>query len=424
MANFLTSETACLDYSDYTSSQDLLDLVSDFCDILTGQTAGDYGVNLVSRDEHGNDARKEAANLYFRLDNDSVGEYVEDYSTQNGRFTGLYLEPANYGLSFVVQSTCNRSYNICVEIAEVDDRTYYLTIGSAGLGYLDYQVITGQFNNSTFYYNAYVSTFDIRYPDGYTGPEVPDRPLLGKYSSFSNIRVFPNQLSFSLQNPDIYGVSLPSYYNVRYRLYNSSDELIYENYVGPEEPLGLNKVDLSEITHQKLRLETYVFITPPFAPANDIIIITPVQQMIDYNGETYAILGGELLDGCTDSFCESPKAPSPLSPYGPVVEALGGGPLTEIALLPLNVLLRVGGVFSNTYCAPINFSIPFGSETLSILAPCMTEVYKDIGFIVYVDIFGSVLSFIIIYNTYVWFAKWVDDTLSLRENSAGLWGGI
>lgn len=426
MANF--QNAACEDgWSEYTDDQETIEKISDFCKIISGTLEGDHGITMMSRNPSVTGDNYEAAQVYYRADKTVSANYYDNLNTSNGSFKGLFLDDSVQILEFVVSPYCNRNIGACVDIYEDKDTNtvYYLNI----VGKSGYQTLPGAVAGTLqdyFVRSALYTTFRVNYPEDYSGSRIPKKPKLGKFSSFSNIMVFSDRLSFTLQNPSLDGLNLPYGYGVRYRLYDSNDELIYSKSYSGSEFLGQQeRVDLSGVPFQMLRLETYVFISPPFAPADDIIVITPVTQMINFDGSTYTILGGSDLEGCTDTHCEVPVRENGwLDPYGPLVKGLSGGPLSDIVLLPLRLSGTVMGALSDSSCQPLNFDIPFHNTVLKINAKCMNEVYSDIGYTAIIEGFGLILSTIIFYNTYVWFAKYIDDLLSLRENSAGLWGGI
>lgn len=99
------------------------------------------------------------------------------------------------------------------------------------------------------------------------------------------------------------------------------------------------------------------------------------------------------------------------------------GPVDSILTLPVQLAQGILNVFtgSNT-CAPIN--VPLGIIDYTLQIPCMSP-YFDIAQVNIVwNVVGAIISAFLIYNTLKWLYKFVDDTLTLRENNSTMWGGL
>ena len=102
------------------------------------------------------------------------------------------------------------------------------------------------------------------------------------------------------------------------------------------------------------------------------------------------------------------------------------GPLDTILTLPLALLNNLTTNL-NKQCNPVIVELPFVEENITL--PCITTLYEQMG--VLNTIFqtaGIVASAFILYNYLLKLYKWVDDTLTLRENTMpgyfdDNWGG-
>lgn len=98
------------------------------------------------------------------------------------------------------------------------------------------------------------------------------------------------------------------------------------------------------------------------------------------------------------------------------------GPVDSIILLPLNFINTLIDKLSGT-CSPVNLPIPF-MDNKYIILPCLNTIFENIdGFNSLYNLIGVIGSVYLLYNYFVRFYKWVDDTLSFRENTWQDWGG-
>lgn len=98
------------------------------------------------------------------------------------------------------------------------------------------------------------------------------------------------------------------------------------------------------------------------------------------------------------------------------------GPVDSIIMLPLNLINTIISKFDNS-CTPVNLPIPFLEDKFLTL-PCVSTLYEQInGFSTLFNLIGVIGSVYLLYNYFVKFYKWVDDTLTLRENTWQDWGG-
>lgn len=98
------------------------------------------------------------------------------------------------------------------------------------------------------------------------------------------------------------------------------------------------------------------------------------------------------------------------------------GPVDSIIMLPLNFINTLVSKIGST-CSPVNLPIPFVDNKYLTL-PCMSTIFGQIeNFSTLYDLIGVIGSVYLLYNYLLKFYKWIDDTLSFRENNWNDWGG-
>lgn len=102
---------------------------------------------------------------------------------------------------------------------------------------------------------------------------------------------------------------------------------------------------------------------------------------------------------------------------------LPAGPVDSILNLPLNMLQALNTALSDS-CTPLNLTIPFVNVPFQI--PCISTLYEQIsGFSTLWTWIGSIVSVLMLYTYLLKLYKWVDDTLTFRENNhIDNWGGL
>lgn len=99
------------------------------------------------------------------------------------------------------------------------------------------------------------------------------------------------------------------------------------------------------------------------------------------------------------------------------------GPLDSILTLPATLLSGIVDVFTGSKnCHPVQLPLPYVDEDLAL--PCVRPLLDQIGATTIFDIVGGVIGAFIIFDTLKWLYKFVDDTLSYRENNSTIWGGL
>lgn len=98
------------------------------------------------------------------------------------------------------------------------------------------------------------------------------------------------------------------------------------------------------------------------------------------------------------------------------------GPVDSIIMLPLNFINTLTSKIGSS-CSSINLPIPF-LENKFLVLPCVSTLFEQInGFSTLYDLIGVIGSVYLLYNYLLRFYKWIDDTLSFRENNWQDWGG-
>ena len=102
---------------------------------------------------------------------------------------------------------------------------------------------------------------------------------------------------------------------------------------------------------------------------------------------------------------------------------LPAGPIDSILNLPLTFLNSLTTNLSKT-CTPVELPLPFINDTLTL--PCLNTIYSQIeGLSVWINSISVIASAFILFQYLMNLYKWVDDTLSFRENNfIDNWSGV
>lgn len=101
---------------------------------------------------------------------------------------------------------------------------------------------------------------------------------------------------------------------------------------------------------------------------------------------------------------------------------LPAGPVDSIINLPLTFFQSVNNALSDT-CVPVTLPLPFVEKAVEL--PCVMSLYEKIdGLMPWVESISIVASAFILYKYLLHLYKWVDDTLTFRENTWADWGGV
>lgn len=93
------------------------------------------------------------------------------------------------------------------------------------------------------------------------------------------------------------------------------------------------------------------------------------------------------------------------------------GPVDAILTLPLNVMNSLLNVLNSNTCQPLVLPIPF-TNGQNLTLPCVSTLYAKInGLSSFLTWFSAIFSAFILYQYFINLYKWVDDTLTFRENN-------
>lgn len=97
------------------------------------------------------------------------------------------------------------------------------------------------------------------------------------------------------------------------------------------------------------------------------------------------------------------------------------GPVDSLLNLPLSLLNNINTNLSKS-CSPVVLHIPLVDSDLTL--PCINTLYQQMGISAWIDTIGAIASALILFSYFMKLYKWVDDTLTLRENTyLDNWGG-
>ena len=133
----------------------------------------------------------------------------------------------------------------------------------------------------------------------------------------------------------------------------------------------------------------------------------------------------DKLDGIQGALTDDSSVD--MSSLGNTVGWLPSGPVDSILTLPLTMLNSLVSNLSNNSCQSVSVELPFVHKNLTL--PCVRSLYDKMG--VTGTLFttvGVIVSAFILFNYLLSLYKWVDDTLSMRENTMpgyfdDNWGG-
>lgn len=110
-----------------------------------------------------------------------------------------------------------------------------------------------------------------------------------------------------------------------------------------------------------------------------------------------------------------------ISSLGDMAGWLPAGPIDSIINLPLTYLQNLNNALSSS-CQPIVAELPFVNQNITL--PCVKTLYQEMGVLSYLDWIGAIASGFILFKYLMNLYKWVDDTLTFRENNwLDNWGG-
>lgn len=133
-------------------------------------------------------------------------------------------------------------------------------------------------------------------------------------------------------------------------------------------------------------------------------------------------VGGFILDSINNLY-QNDEIDIDLSDLSNVGGWLPPGPVDSILNLPFNFLNNLNNNLSKE-CTPVNIPLPYVNKNLPL--PCVNSLYDSIpGLNVWISSTSIIIAGIIGFKYLINLYKWVDDTLSFRENNhLDNWGGL
>lgn len=101
---------------------------------------------------------------------------------------------------------------------------------------------------------------------------------------------------------------------------------------------------------------------------------------------------------------------------------LPAGPVDSLINLPLSFFNSISRDLGSS-CKPVSLPLPYVDKNLTL--PCMSTFYDGIKINSFMDWVGLIASGFILFSYLLKLYKWVDDTLTFRENNhLDNWGGV
>lgn len=148
------------------------------------------------------------------------------------------------------------------------------------------------------------------------------------------------------------------------------------------------------------------------------------QTQIDQN-QTIINQNNQVINGqnqINDTLIDD-SAPSNLDSLSNAAGWLPPGPVDGILNLPLSFLTNLNTNLSKS-CKPVDLPLPFVDKTLPL--PCVSSLYAEIeGLPAWINTIGIIASAFILFGYLINLYKYVDDTLTFRENNyIDNWSGV
>lgn len=144
-------------------------------------------------------------------------------------------------------------------------------------------------------------------------------------------------------------------------------------------------------------------------------IINQNDTIINQNTET-----NNKLDDINDSLTD--ETPPDTSGLSGAAGWLPAGPVDSLINLPLAFFNSISRDLGSS-CKPVKLPLPYVNKDLTL--PCMSSFYEGIKINSFIDWVGLIASAFILFSYLLKLYKWVDDTLTFRENNhLDNWGGV
>lgn len=188
-------------------------------------------------------------------------------------------------------------------------------------------------------------------------------------------------------------------------------------HIGFQCPVTVDQVQVSFRANSGYLLAggTHLLYQPYFLLLSDKTytqVLNNIQQGIYETNQNIQNIQNSIVD----------ETPPTLSGLSSSAGWLPAGPVDSILNLPLTMLNSLLNNLGNS-CTPLDLPLPYVNRTLTL--PCLNSIYSQIdGLSVWINGIATIASAFILYSYLLKLYKWVDDTLTFRENNHCDWGGV
>lgn len=318
-----------------------------------------------------------------------------------------------------VQATVNLPWEANIGGSASNRQSFYLNSI-----YMNYPISAS--SSATNIYGRLVMRFSPAFTDGETA-YFCDKNMNDIHETVLNVSTACNAtLVYHYSDNSTYTVSLPINFN--YTL-PSGSLAAYVDYSQPLPNVALTNITLtfaktgnydiySTTNGYSLVLTTLVsdgsyYISDSGSGTDISPIINQNNTIINQNQQT--------IDYLTDDTPPSADTSSLSGSAG----WLPAGPVDSILTLPVTFAQGIVNVFTGQHqCSPIVLPLAIGPYNYNLTIPCLDEYFRlsQISFLW--NAVGTIISAFVIYETLKWLYRFVDETLSFRENNSGMWGGL
>lgn len=299
------------------------------------------------------------------------------------------------------------------------DSSKYVKLNGSSLNYKDYISIAS--GNRTFEFNEgtlYTSADQI--PQNFLITFCSDTPKISSWYSNVTDNEFPHELN-------IYKTDIPCQFSTTD--YNGGRIVYFYGTSFTFSVTGTNGSAWGKWTFYEPNPASYQLLN--FITTNDDIsidfssgaVISQNQQIINQNQQIIN-QGQQTNDKLDDINSSINDTSSPdLDALKNTAGWLPAGPIDSILNLPLTLLNSLTTNLSKS-CSPVELPLPYIDKTITL--PCLSTIYPQIdGLNVWINSISVIASAFILFQYLMNLYKWVDDTLSFRENNfIDNWTGV
>lgn len=282
------------------------------------------------------------------------------------------------------------------------------------------------------YIPAYSDENVFKYNYGYISTCVSSSFTVGAYSSgyFSkNMRVYMTSVPCQIYNTTAYPNSVVMYITYELNQGPSSGTRTMCT-TGSSSTLCTldNSFDISVPKNVEYTLNSYGFSLEPFIfDDTTSSLINQNQVIINQNNQIINKIDSQTQQQHQDAqdiknAMTDDSAPN-LSGLNNSAGWLPAGPVDSILNLPLSFLTNLSNNLSKS-CSPVVLPLPFVNQNLEL--PCLNSIYNQInGLPAWLNTIGTIASAFILFGYLINLYKYIDDTLTFRENNyIDNWSGV